>query len=251
MLKKGVGKEMYSLIVGATSEIAKEFIKQNPGKKYILTEIPKNYDALKQFIEEIQIDGTAFVLDVKNIREIEDLFQKFNREDVKIEELIYIAGINYLCEAVQTTEAIWDEVNAINLKGCFFVMKEAGKNMILHNVKGRIVNIASQHGMVGNLNRAAYCASKAGLINLNKVLALEWAPYGIRVNSVSPTFILYNKNEEFFMNAMAKKEYLKNIPMKRYCNAQDVSNAISFLLAEENEMITGHNLVVDGGWTIK
>src|SRR5699024_6700849 len=105
-------------------------------------------------------------------KNIESVFNEILKDEMVIDELIYCAGINYLSDAISITEDIWDKVMAVNLKGCFFVMKEVAKNMILNDNKGCMVSIGSQHGMVGNFDRAAYCSSKAGLINLNKVLAL-------------------------------------------------------------------------------
>lgn len=244
---------MYTLIVGSTSEIAIEFIKSNveKNKKYILTDLEEKCGELSKRIEELKVEAYIFPLDVTNIREIERLFFYISENKMIISEVIYVAGINYLLDAINMTEEIWDKVLSVNLKGCFFVMKEAAKNMIVNDIKGSMVNISSQHGIVGNEQRAAYCASKAGIINLNKALAIEWSQYNIRVNSVSPTFILYDKNRDLLMSEKFKRSFLKNIPLRSYCNSRDVVNAIKFLLSEENQMITGHNLVVDGGWTIK
>lgn len=244
---------MYTLIVGSTSEIAIEFIKSNveKNKKYILTDLEEKCEELSKRIEELKVESYIFPLDVTNISEIENLFFNISENKMIISEVIYVAGINYLLDAINMTEEIWDKVLSVNLKGCFFVMKEAAKNMIVNDIKGSMVNISSQHGVVGNEQRAAYCASKAGIINLNKALAIEWAQYNIRVNSVSPTFILYDKNRDLLMSEKFKRNFLKNIPLRSYCNSRDVANAIRFLLSEENQMITGHNLVVDGGWTIK
>ena len=100
------------------------------------------------------------------------------------------------------------------------------------------------------MDRAAYCASKAGMIHLAKELALEWAKYGIRVNMVSPTMIFSEKNKEILDGNRAKKEYLIKIPLRKYAVPEDVSSAILFLNSDKASMITGQNLIVDGGWTI-
>ncbi len=246
---------MYTLIIGGLSEIGKEFVRNRLKKDdyYILTETNENYDLLKETYESQINEGKilTFPLDVSDNNLIKDFFIKLNGKKIVISELVYLAGINQLVSAIDTTEEIWDRLMGINLKGCFFVMKEVAKIMIMNEISGSIVNIASQHGVVGNTERAAYCSSKAGLLNLNKVLALEWAKYGIRVNSVSPTFILYEKNYDYLMSNQSKRNYLRHIPLNNYCKANDIVNAISFLLSNENQMITGHNLIVDGGWTIK
>ena len=123
--------------------------------------------------------------------------------------------------------------------------------MIRHGISGSMVNISSQHGIVGNTQRAPYCASKAGLLNMNRVLALEWASFGIRVNAVAPTFILYSCNEELLMEKNFKKKNLREIPLNRYCTAEDVAGAVDFLFSDKSRMMTGQSMVLDGGWTIK
>ena len=166
-----------------------------------------------------------------------------------VDSFVYLAGINVLVSALETTEEIWDRIIDVNLKGFFFVSKVIAKNMIL-NGGGSILGIASQHAVVANVDRAAYCASKAGMIHLAKELALEWAKYGIRVNMVSPTMIFSEKNKEILDGNRAKKEYLIKIPLRKYAVPEDVSSAILFLNSDKASMITGQNLIVDGGWTI-
>ncbi|WP_303862541.1 SDR family NAD(P)-dependent oxidoreductase [Alkalibaculum bacchi] len=242
---------MYTLIVGATSEIALEYLSRHRDKNYILTDLEEKCQTIQNYISKRDLNALVYPIDVQIVEEIEFLYQKIKDENILIKELIYCVGVNHLADAISTTEEIWDKVMNINLKGCFFAMKEAAKNMIANDIQGSMVNIASQHGIVGNINRSAYCSSKAGLINLNKVLALEFAQWGIRVNGISPTFILYEKNRGYLLSQQSKRDYLRKIPMQNYCEPADIVHAIDFLLCEENKMITGHNLVVDGGWTIQ
>lgn len=242
--------------MGADSSIGQALI---PGllKKYqtvILTEQEESFPELLQLSEDWGkanplCEIICMKLDVLN-REALSEFEKFlQRKTIEIESFIYLAGINMLISALEMTDRVWDRIIDVNLKGFFFTAQIAAKNMILHD-GGSILGIASQHGVVANVNRAAYCASKAGMIHLVKELALEWAKYNIRVNVVSPTMILSDKNKEILEGAQAKKEYLGKIPLKKYAKPQDVSSAIIFLESAESGMITGHNLVLDGGWTI-
>ncbi|MDD2555546.1 MAG: SDR family NAD(P)-dependent oxidoreductase [Syntrophaceticus sp.] len=242
---------MYTLIVGAASEIALEYLKRHRDKKFILVDLEEKFTTIQNYISERDLNGCIYSIDVQNVESIELFFRKLKDERVLIKELIYCTGINHMADFINTTEDIWDKVINTNLKGCFFVMKDVAKNMIANDIQGSMVNIASQHGIVGNVNRSAYCSSKAGLINLNKVLALEFAQWGIRVNGISPTFILYEANKDYLLSQQSKRDYLRKIPLHKYCDAADIVNAIDFLLCEENKMITGHNLVIDGGWTIQ
>lgn len=242
--------------MGANSSIGQALI---PGllKKYqtvILTEQAECLSELLQLTEEWTKEYPlreiiCVKLDVLNQDSLAEFEKLIERKAIEIESFIYLAGINMLVSALEVTESVWNRIIDVNLKGFFFTAQIAAKNMIMHD-GGSILGIASQHGVVANVNRAAYCASKAGLIHLVKELALEWAKYNIRVNVVSPTMILSEKNRSILEGAQAKKEYLGKIPLKKYAKPQDVSSAIIFLESVESGMITGHNLVLDGGWTI-
>lgn len=169
----------------------------------------------------------------------------------EITTFVYAAGLNILTPALNVTEEIWDQINHINLKGFFFCAKDIINHMLLHKLEGNIVAISSQHGVVANINRAPYCASKAGLIHLVKELALEFAEYSININLVSPSFILSRKNSNFLLSSKIKRELLNKIPQRKYVTPQNVAKAISFLIKKDTKGITGINLLVDGGWTIQ
>lgn len=220
----------------------------------VLTEHPDRFQPLLEqamLIElEFQIPVICFPLDIRNIDDVIDIFSKIKQQNLILDYLVCNAGINRLVEAIKVTEEIWDEINDVNVKGTFFVMQQAAKIMIL-NHGGSTVAIASQHGIKPNHNRAPYCASKAALIQVCKELALEWALHSIRVNVVSPTYILYEHNKDILLSPKGKREYLNSIPMYKYCSEKDVAEAVVFLLSDKSLMITGHNLVVDGGWVLK
>ncbi len=118
---------------------------------------------------------------------------------------------------------------------------------------GKIVNIASQNGVIGYYRRAAYCSSKAGVVNLTRVLALEWAPHGITVSAVGPTFILTPLTQSTFddpgLREDLREDLLKRIPLGRVGRPEDVVGAVVFLASPAADLITGHTLLVDGGWT--
>lgn len=169
----------------------------------------------------------------------------------KITTFIYAAGLNILTPALNVTEKMWDQINNVNLKGFFFCAKDIINHMLIYKLEGNIVAVSSQHGVVANTNRAPYCASKAGLIHLVKELALEFAEYGININSVSPSFILSSKNSDYLLSSKTKREILNKIPQRKYVTPQNIAKAIAFLIEEDTKGITGHNLLVDGGWTIQ
>ncbi|WML46152.1 SDR family oxidoreductase [Neobacillus sp. PS3-40] len=245
---------MNVVITGATGQIgrviAKEFARR--GANLVLIDLYQNSKQLNELTSTISLEYKVqvmpTVIDIRDISAIKDGVESFSVTFPVIDILINNAGVNSLNSALQVTPEIWDQIVDTNLRGTFF-MSQAIAPLMIKQKCGSIVNIASQHGIVGSENRAPYCASKAGLINLTNALSIEWAKYGIRVNCVSPTFVQSDKNKELLYSLSFKNENLSRIPLRRYAMPIDVANAAIFLSSSENNMITGHNLVVDGGWT--
>ncbi len=247
-------KKIVNIIIGAISPICEAYLNlyRSSNEHYILVDLENKRSDIEKLCEKIDdFDYSIELLDVRNISEIKNLFDRLNENNVKIKKCLYLAGINILKSFEELNEDDWDNVLDTNLKGAFFFIQEAAKNMIINQIEGSIVNISSQHGLVGNISRAAYCASKAGIINMNRSLALELSKYQIRINSISPGFILYEKNRDFLLSSINKKKYLSNVPLGRYCNAEDIADSIDFLLSNKSKMITGQTIVVDGGYTVK
>ncbi|MDE2939156.1 MAG: SDR family oxidoreductase [Chloroflexota bacterium] len=202
-------------------------------------------------IRQERVDSAAYVLDVLNLENIrhavDSVVQKFGRLDI----LVNNAGIRRRQPALEVTEANWDAVIDTNLKGPFFCAQAAAKPMIERGF-GRIINISSQLAVVAGENRAAYCASKAGLANLTRVLALEWLKYGITVNAIGPgptetpglLFADTRTDEELAADLRA------HMPLGRRMTADELVGAAIYLASPSAGATTGQLLVVDGGWTI-
>ncbi|SET37687.1 SDR family NAD(P)-dependent oxidoreductase [[Clostridium] polysaccharolyticum] len=190
----------------------------------------------------------TYCIDLTSVEQIMQVVKQIEKDELSVDILINNAGINILSKVVETSELIWDKIIDLNLKGSFFLTKAIGESSLVEN-KGNVIFVSSQHGVVGNQMRAAYCSSKSALVGLVHALTAEWSTYGVRVNSIAPTFILNNKNEEFLLGPREKRNYLNKIPLHRYAVPEDVSNAILFLTSDKASMITGHNLLVDGGYT--
>ena len=189
----------------------------------------------------VKLDVTS----VKNIeRAVAEVIKAFSRIDI----LVNNAGINIPRRALDVTEDDWDRILAVNLKGVFFCAQAVGRQMVRQG-SGKIINMASQNGVVGYHDRAAYCSSKAGVVNLTRVLAIEWAQYQINVNAVAPTFVLTPLTEKMFANRAFSSEIHRRIPLGRLGTPQDVVGAVVFLASAAADLITGHTLLVDGGWT--
>jgi 2-deoxy-D-gluconate 3-dehydrogenase len=221
------------------------------GADVALTELPGKTELAEGTADEIRALGrraAAVALDVTDLRSVGALVPAVLHQLGRLDVLVNNAGLNIQRHALEVSEEDWDRVLDVNLKGLFFCSQAVGRHMV-GNGGGRIVNIASQMGLVGYWRRAAYCSSKAGVVNLTRVLAIEWAQHGITVNAIAPTFVLTPLTEPMFQDAAFKADVLSRIPLGRLAEPDDVANAAVYLASPAAKMITGQTLAVDGGWT--
>ena len=162
--------------------------------------------------------------------------------------LVNNAGVGTNHDALDATEDEWDEVLDVNLKGLFFCCQAAGRHMVERGY-GRIVNMSSQAGSVGIRRHAAYSASKGGVEQLTRVLALEWGPHGVTVNAVAPTFIRTPGTAERLDRPEFLADVLRRIPAGRVGTTMEVAAAVVFLASPAASLVNGAVLAVDGGWT--
>jgi 2-deoxy-D-gluconate 3-dehydrogenase len=206
---------------------------------------------LEAVAEEVRRIGRRVVvkeMDIQKISEIQETVEEAVDEYGRVDILVNNAGINIPQWAIDVTEDAWDRVMATNLKGLFFCAQAVGKVMIRQK-KGKIINVSSQAGSVGLLQRAAYCSSKGGVNQLTRVLAIEWAKYNINVNAVAPTFIETPFTKPMFEKEGFREYVLDNIPLGRVGKPQDVIGAVIYLASDASDLVTGHTLLIDGGWT--
>jgi len=182
-------------------------------------------------------------------RMVRETIRRYGRLDV----LFNNAGVWVSGDAEKTSEADWDKVLDINLKGCFLCSKYAIPH--LKKTKGVIINTSSCDGLVGEPDAVAYCASKGGVVLLTKAMALDYAKHGVRVNCVCPGYVMTRMLEVDLPQGMSLENYLKIIskehPIERIAEPEEVARAVLFLASEDSSFVTGVALPVDGGYTAK
>jgi 2-deoxy-D-gluconate 3-dehydrogenase len=166
-----------------------------------------------------------------------------------IDILVNNAGTNVQQSTLEITPEVWDAIIDLNFRGAFFVAQAAARAMVARGRGGRIINMSSQMAEVGFYKRAAYCASKAGMLGFTRAMAIELAPHGIRVNAVGPTFIDSPLAREMMQDRQIAEEVLRRLPIGRLGRMEEVAAAVVFLATDGADLITGHHLLVDGGWT--
>jgi dihydroanticapsin dehydrogenase len=191
----------------------------------------------------------ALRADVTDLRDVDQLVSMCLKEFGRVDVLVNNAGIGKLGTVTDLSEAEWEEVTSINLKGPFLCSKRVLPEMMRAR-SGRIINIASVAGVVASPGRAAYCASKAGLLMLTKAMALDYAKYGIRVNAICPGVIATPMTEASLADPAVRQEKLDKTPIGRLGMPEDIVPAAIYLASEESSFVTGHALIVDGGWSI-
>lgn len=194
---------------------------------------------------------TPQVLDVTALDSITRLTDRLAEEGATVDLLVNNAGGNLPQPALDVDAFSWDAVYSANVRGLFFLSQAFARHWVAAGVRGSIVNIGSQAGTVAIEERAAYGSSKAAVAHLTKQLALEWAPLGIRVNTVAPTFVRTELTASTLSRGAWAEELLSRIPLGRFGEPEEVVGAVAFLLGDAASLITGHTMLVDGGYTIR
>lgn len=209
----------------------------------------RRMEKLEAVAEEIRALGrasAAIPLDLSEPESVAAAAERAAAELGAIDILVNNSGVSGAGWAADLPITEWDQVMATNLRGAFLMCQAVGAQMIERG-SGVIVNVASVAGMIGVKKLSAYTASKGGLIQLTKTLALEWAKYGIRVNALAPGYVLTDINREMFNSEAGGQMIKTHIPMGRVGQPEDMAGAVVFLASDASSYMTGAALVLDGG----
>ncbi|MGD9570116.1 MAG: SDR family NAD(P)-dependent oxidoreductase [Sedimentibacter sp.] len=240
-----------AIVTGATKGIGYSIAMSLAESGADIVVVSRNEGDCKRVAEEINNKGRkalAYACDVTKKSMIEDLILKTVDGFGKIDILVNNAGIAVTKAAVDLAEEDWDRVVNTNLKGVFLVAQAVGKRMI-EQKSGRIINIASMFGLVGDKNILPYLCSKGGVVQLTRGLALEWAKYNVLVNAIAPGYVITPINEKELSQEKVQNYLLGKTPMRRFGTSDEIASTAVFLASDEASYLTGSVLSVDGGWT--
>ena len=201
-------------------------------------------------ISELGARAVPIALDLCSLADmgpaVEQIFDAFGHLDV----LVNNAGAALRKPALEVTADEWESVMQPNLKGTFFLSQQVGRHLIERGAPGCIVNIASTHGVVAFPQRSVYGIAKAALIHMTRMLAIEWAGYGIRVNAIAPGTVETPSRAAMLSDPIARETMLNRIPLRRFATTGEVAEAVCFLASPAAEYMTGQTLILDGGLTV-
>ena len=192
--------------------------------------------------------ASAHALDVTDLASISTTVDAIVAKHGRLDVLVANAGLGANLPALEVTEQHWDSMMDVNLKGAFFTAQACAKHMVAAG-RGRVIAMSSQASLVGIEDHVAYSASKGGLNQMVRVLALEWGPLGVTVNAVAPTFIYTPGTAERLDDPDYRAAVVARIPVGEVGEIRDVTGAVVYLASEAGAMVNGSVLTVDGGWT--
>ena len=244
-------KNKIALVTGGSRGIGKKIAEAlaNEGANVVVTatNINKAQEVADELKSKYNVETLALVHDVKSSESCKDVVAKTIEKFGSIDILVNNAGITRDMLVIQMDDSAWNDVIDTNLSGAFYTSREAAKIM-LRARKGKIINISSVIGKMGNAGQVNYAAAKAGIIGITKSMAKEFAPRGICVNAIAPGFIQTDMTGVLAEDAV--KKIMDITPLKKLGNAEDVANIVVFLASDLSNYITGEVIAVDGGMSM-
>lgn len=201
-------------------------------------------NALEEVLASQGAGAEVMAVDISQIAETTNAIKACEVFDI----LVNSAGSASHGPALETSEEAFDAVAAVNFKGAYFLTRTVAAQMIEDGRPGSIINISSQMGHIGGVDRSVYCATKHAVEGFTKAMSVEWGPYGIRVNTICPTFIRTALTESTFEQPERLRWIKERIKLGRIGTIEDIMGPVVFLASDASALMTGSALIVDGGW---
>ncbi len=253
-LKKYNLENKYALVTGAGKGLGKACaiaLAEAGTNLIIISRTKKDLETVSKLIKKLKVKCRSYVCDVTDYNQIKSIIDKQNRIDI----LINNAGTNIPEHFLKVKTENMEHLVKVNTIAAFNVAQLVTKKMLKtknrKKIGGSIVNMSSQMGHVSGPKRSVYSMNKFGMEGLTKGMALELAPFNIRVNTVCPTFVVTPMTKNFLKDKKFKKNMLNNIALGRFAEMSEIASAVVFMASDASSMITGTSLLVDGGWTAR
>lgn len=246
-------KDKVAIVTGAGSGIGRAislaFAKE--GAKVVVADYkPEGAEETVKMITDSGGEAVFSLTDVSRADQIQAMIQSAGDKFGGLDVLVNNAGVALMADLASTTDEIWQKTIDVDLKGVFLGVKAAVPEMEKRG-KGKIINTASIAGLVGFQGITAYCAAKGGVVNMTKEMALDLAPKKINVNAIAPGVIKTAMTADILKDPKMAEGMLVQTPIGRLGEPEDIAWAAVYLASEESDFVTGHTLVVDGGWIAK
>ena len=240
-----------AVVTGAAKGIGKaiSLLFAEKGADIVLVDMDKEANSVAADIENMGRKCLTMIQDLTDFKNLHKIVDESVKKFKKIDILVNNAGIAQVDLVENIPEKYWDETMAVNSKAPFILTQLVGKEMIKRKY-GKIINIASIAGTIAFEKHAVYCASKAAVILFSRVFAIEWGKYGITVNTISPIVTLTEMGKKVWVGKVAE-DTLKTIPVGRFNYPEEIAAGALYLAADASNTVTGMDLVIDGGYSIK
>jgi len=247
--------EMFSLkgqtavVTGALGTIGQAYCKALAKAGANVAVVDKASRGAEELVDALVGEGVKakyYNIDLTDDRAIDGNVERIAADFGRIDILVNHAGMNIRKPALELTMNDWDKVIGLNLRAMFAMAQAVARRMVPQG-RGKIINTASVSSVRGHPKLAAYAASKGGVMQMTKVLANEWAPYGINVNAIAPGYILTQQTEGFLSDPETMRSIVGKIPMKRLGKPEDLVGGLIYLASSASDYVTGHILFIEGG----